>query len=467
MADCLELLHFHLGSQITNIRQIKAAVIEAARIYVELARAGAGLKLPGRRRRAGHRLRRLADGLRIQRQLHPAGIRQRHRLPRPERVRRGRGAAPHHHVRERPRRGRLPQRAGVQRSGRERVRRGRTRRPRCRPRRRAAADRPAGDLPLAEHQEPAGELPRRAAGPGPGPEPVQPGLPAARAAVRWPRTCTGPSAAASSGWPRTWSTSPRSWRAWTRMLSDTYFCNFSLVPEHARQLGHQAVVPDHAHPPAGRAAHAARRAGRHLLRLRRQDRPVHRPARREAHPAAAPLQRRAVLPGRVSGRRLPGDPGRPAQPVRRHQRRARQPERERRGHPGHGDQGRHGARGARLRAVQLGHPARAASGATSRPPCARAASATRNPAACCASTKTACTATPTWRTRTRGRRRPAGSAAPPRGHNKNLFRALLDGRECLLARGVSGARFTTGRRTWAATNGNYGRRWSRCIRSSG
>ncbi len=44
MEDCLELLHFHLGSQITNIRQIKAAVNEAARIYVELKRAGAGLK---------------------------------------------------------------------------------------------------------------------------------------------------------------------------------------------------------------------------------------------------------------------------------------------------------------------------------------------------------------------------------------------------------------------------------------
>ena len=44
MSDCLELLHFHLGSQITNIRHIKAAVIEAARIYTELARAGAGLK---------------------------------------------------------------------------------------------------------------------------------------------------------------------------------------------------------------------------------------------------------------------------------------------------------------------------------------------------------------------------------------------------------------------------------------
>src|SRR5450432_4493 len=45
MEDCLQLLHFHLGSQITNIRQIKAAVIEGARVYVELKRAGAGLTM--------------------------------------------------------------------------------------------------------------------------------------------------------------------------------------------------------------------------------------------------------------------------------------------------------------------------------------------------------------------------------------------------------------------------------------
>src|SRR5580698_598166 len=43
MEDCLQLLHFHLGSQITNIRQIKGAVVEAGRVYVELKRAGAGL----------------------------------------------------------------------------------------------------------------------------------------------------------------------------------------------------------------------------------------------------------------------------------------------------------------------------------------------------------------------------------------------------------------------------------------
>jgi arginine decarboxylase len=44
MESCLELLHFHLGSQITNIRQLKGAVSEAVRIYVELKKAGAGLQ---------------------------------------------------------------------------------------------------------------------------------------------------------------------------------------------------------------------------------------------------------------------------------------------------------------------------------------------------------------------------------------------------------------------------------------
>ncbi len=44
MGDCLCLLHFHLGSQITNIRQVKNAVNESVRIYAELVRAGAGLR---------------------------------------------------------------------------------------------------------------------------------------------------------------------------------------------------------------------------------------------------------------------------------------------------------------------------------------------------------------------------------------------------------------------------------------
>jgi arginine decarboxylase len=44
MADCLQLLHFHMGSQITNIRNIKNALTEAARVYTELHRVGAGVK---------------------------------------------------------------------------------------------------------------------------------------------------------------------------------------------------------------------------------------------------------------------------------------------------------------------------------------------------------------------------------------------------------------------------------------
>src|SRR5690606_12377839 len=44
MADCFKLLHFHLGSQIPNIRIVKGALVEAARIYTELYKAGAGLE---------------------------------------------------------------------------------------------------------------------------------------------------------------------------------------------------------------------------------------------------------------------------------------------------------------------------------------------------------------------------------------------------------------------------------------
>ena len=44
MEDCLKLLHFHLGSQITNIRIVKGALNEAARVYTQIAKMGAGLQ---------------------------------------------------------------------------------------------------------------------------------------------------------------------------------------------------------------------------------------------------------------------------------------------------------------------------------------------------------------------------------------------------------------------------------------
>lgn len=41
MLDSLRLLHYHLGSQIPNIRDIRSAVLEAARVYAELVKEGA------------------------------------------------------------------------------------------------------------------------------------------------------------------------------------------------------------------------------------------------------------------------------------------------------------------------------------------------------------------------------------------------------------------------------------------
>lgn len=44
MVDCLQLLHFHIGSQITAIRAIKDALREATRIFVELHALGANMR---------------------------------------------------------------------------------------------------------------------------------------------------------------------------------------------------------------------------------------------------------------------------------------------------------------------------------------------------------------------------------------------------------------------------------------
>lgn len=44
MLDCLQLLHFHIGSQISSISVIKEALQEASQIYVELAQLGANMK---------------------------------------------------------------------------------------------------------------------------------------------------------------------------------------------------------------------------------------------------------------------------------------------------------------------------------------------------------------------------------------------------------------------------------------
>ncbi|MCC7204916.1 MAG: biosynthetic arginine decarboxylase [Phycisphaeraceae bacterium] len=44
MEEALQLLHYHLGSQISDIHQVKKAITEASRVYVELCREGANLQ---------------------------------------------------------------------------------------------------------------------------------------------------------------------------------------------------------------------------------------------------------------------------------------------------------------------------------------------------------------------------------------------------------------------------------------
>lgn len=44
MLECLELLHFHMGSQIANIRDVQRGLREAGRYYAELHRLGVGIR---------------------------------------------------------------------------------------------------------------------------------------------------------------------------------------------------------------------------------------------------------------------------------------------------------------------------------------------------------------------------------------------------------------------------------------
>ena len=325
MQDCFKLLHFHLGSQITNIRHIKAALNEAARVYVELVQPRRRAGISRRRRRAGRRLRRLANQLRVERQLHAAGIRQRRRLSHPKRVRRRRREASDDHFRKRPRGRGLSQRAGVQRAGRVRARARTTCRRNCP----TDVEQPLLDLldtyqnltvrnvlesyhdaqqslDMAMNLFTGGYLPLE-----------QRSLAENLYLGDLPQD---PAAGRSR-----WSSCPRSCRGSTRCSRDTYFCNFSLfqsMPDSWAIKQLFPVMPIH---------RLNERPTRHAVLgditcdsdgkidqfIDRRD------VKRTL--AAAPVQRRAVLPGRVPARRLSGNPGRPAQPVRRHQRRARQP----------------------------------------------------------------------------------------------------------------------------------------------
>ena len=108
-----------------------------------------------------------------------------------------------------------------------------------------------------------------------------------------------------------------------RLLSETYFCNFSLFQSMPDSWAVNQLFPI---MPIHRLDEQPTRRGvlgditcdsdgkiDHFIDLRDVKQTL----------AAAPLQRRDLPPGGLPGRRLPGNPRRPAQPLRRHQRRAR------------------------------------------------------------------------------------------------------------------------------------------------
>src|SRR5580704_4151450 len=287
MEDCFQLLHFHLGSQIPNIRVVKGALNEAARVYVELVKAGAGLLYMD-----------VGGGLGVDYDGSQTNFESSVNYTLEEYAN-----DVVYHLQTVCDEAKVPHPTIVSERGRE--------------------------------------LPRRAAGAGHGDESVLGRLSAARSAVAGRESLLGdlPQAAeagAGDGRGPRGSPEPR------RVVVGYLLLQLLAVPVHSRLLGHQAALSDHADSPAERTAHPARRPWRHHLRLRRQDRSVHRPAGYQACAAAAWIRRIALLPRRLSGRRLPGDPRRSAQPAGRYARRARQPRRERRGRAGRRDQGRHG-----------------------------------------------------------------------------------------------------------------------------
>ena len=215
MADCLNLLHFHLGSQITNIRQIKGAVNEAVRVYVDLARAGAGLKYldvggglgidydgsqTDFESSVNYTLQEYANDI----IYHVQNVCDEVEVPHPTIITEsGRAIAAYHSVL-------VFNVLGVSGMGEADV-------PADPP---PDAEQPLIDLPETyrglTREEPARELSRRPAGARPGAESVQP-----RATFRWssaasPRTCTGRFRARSRGWPANWIISRKSWKASTR-----------------------------------------------------------------------------------------------------------------------------------------------------------------------------------------------------------------------------------------------------------
>ena len=285
MEDCFQLLHFHLGSQIPNIRIVKGALNEAARVYVELVKAGAGLKYmdvggglgvdydgsqTNFESSVNYTLQEYANDV----VYHLQTVCDEAKVPHPTIVSEsGRAIVAHHSVL-------VFNVLGVSGFGDETV-------PKTPD---AEMEQPLIDLietydgltsrnALESYHDAQQALDMAMNLFSGGYLPLDQRSLAEN--LYWAICLQAAEAGAGDGRCARGSAEPR------RVAVGHLLLQLLAVPVDSRQLGDQAAVPDHADPPAERAADAARGPRRHHLRLRRQDRSVHRSARRQADAAAA------------------------------------------------------------------------------------------------------------------------------------------------------------------------------------
>ena len=292
MLDCLQLLHFHIGSQITNIRAVKDALREASRIYVELHALGANMRYLD----CGGGLGVDYDGSQtnfhssVNYTLHEYAVR--HRQPGGRGLQRARRAPPRPRHRVGPRARGPPLGARLQRPRHERD----PRRPDPASRWRRTSTRSSSSSGRPTRASRARTSRRPTTTPSRSRRRRSPPSTWASSTSRpgrASRSCSGRPARSILKIVRDLPYVPDELEGLEKQLTDTYYCNFSLfqsMPDHwaVRQLF--PTIPIHRlnkQPPR------RGRPRRPHLRQRREDRRVHRPARREALPRAAHPERRA------------------------------------------------------------------------------------------------------------------------------------------------------------------------------
>ena len=315
----LKLQHFHMGSQISNVRDIANGMREATRYFVELSRMGVPLEIvdvggglgvdyEGSRSRSHNSINYSIEqyAATIVQSLGEAVAAE--GLPAPHILTEaGRAMTAHHAVLVVD----VSEVESVPAGAIAPPQRGRT----------GGAAPPARSACRAGRAPAAGAVSRGAAPPRRGPGavcagPARAGRPraAGRAVLRHrQRGARAPAA----GRARAPAGAGRAGREAGRQV----LRQLLGVRVGAGHLGDRADLPDHADRAAGRGADPARRDRRPHLRFGRPHRSLRRRRGRRRQPAAACAEgRRELLPGPVHGRRLPGDAGRHPQPVRRYRR---------------------------------------------------------------------------------------------------------------------------------------------------